>query len=206
MKTLKSLLAAAVLFSAGHFAMAQAAAKIVVVDTGKLLRESVEGKKTLDALEKLYNDEQQKFKSMKDEIDAMAEDLKKKSDALSPEARAEQEEAIKLKAGKFERAYQSTAQNLEMAKGKALSAYEEKLKVFLDSWGRRKAYTLVLDAGVTHYFDPSLDVTAAALKDLNEAYIAAGQPEPKIEYGASARPAPAPKPAPKSGTPAPKKP
>ena len=204
MKTLKTLLAAAALFSAGQFAQAQTAPKIAVVDTGKLLRESVEGKKTLDALEKLYNEEQAKFKAMKDEIDAMAEDLKKKADALSPEARAEQEEAIKSKAGKFERAYQSTAQNLENAKGRALSGYEEKLKSFLDSWGRRKTYTLVLDASVTHYFDPSLDVTAAVLKDLNEAYIAAGQPEPKIEYGAAARPAA--KPAAKSGTPAPKKP
>jgi Skp family chaperone for outer membrane proteins len=202
-KTLKSLLAAAALFSAGTAAMAQAAAKIVVVDTGKLLRESVEGKKTLDALEKLYSEEQNKFKSMKDEIDAMAADLQKKSDALSPEARAEQEEAIKLKAGKFERAYQSTAQNLENAKGKALAGYEEKLKAFLDGWGRRKAFTLLLDASVAHYYDPSLDVTAAALKDLNEAYIAAGQPEPKIEYGAAA---PAPRPTPKSGTAAPKKP
>ena len=209
MKTLKSLLAAVVLMAAGLFTPAQSA-KIVVVDSSKLLTDSIEGKKILDALQKIYNDEQNKAKAMQDELKAMADELQKKGDALSPEARAEKEEELKSKGAKFERTLQAVSQQLDNTKGRALGAYQEKVKAFIESWGKRQGHALIIDLGAALYSDGSMDVTAGALKDLNEAYIAAGQPEPKIDSGATApssRPASAAKPpAPKSGTPSGKKP
>jgi Skp family chaperone for outer membrane proteins len=182
-----------------------------VVDSSKLLTDSIEGKKILDALQKIYADEQNKAKTMQDELKAMADELQKKGDALSPEARAEKEEELKSKGAKFERTLQSVSQQLDATKGRALGAYQEKVKAFIESWGKRQGHALIIDLGAALYSDGSMDVTAGALKDLNEAYIAAGQPEPKIEYGGGGAPAPRPAstprpPAPKSGTTGGKKP
>ena len=204
MQKLIPLMAAAALFCAAPLTRAQAP-KIAVVDAGKIFQESLEGKKTAQALQSRIGADESKLQSEQAALRAMYDDMQKKKDSLSPEALAEKEAELETRDRKFKALYQSTGQKLEALQGRTTAAFRSKLFEYLQRWAKQNGYAMVMLSDATIYVDSTMDITDAALKGFNEEYIKAGQPEVKLpEDAPAAAPAPvasAPKPA---AAPAPK--
>lgn len=208
-------LTAALALAAAAFVAAPAraqATKIAVVDGSKILNESLEGKKTADALKKRWETEQERIKAEDDKFRALAEDYQKKKDSMSPEAVEEKEAELQGKQRKLRAMFESAQARLQQIGGRATDAFREKLRAFITNWSKTAGYDLVLNADAAFYNVPSADATDAVLKAFNDSYTNAGQPEvvleePKAEGAPAAAPAakPAPKPAgAKPAAPAPK--
>ena len=210
MQKLIPLMAVAALLCAAPLTRAQAP-KIAVVDAGKIFQESLEGKKTAQALQARIGAEESKLQSEQAALKAMYDDMQKKKDSLSPEALAEKEAEIEGRDRRFKAMYQATGQKLEALQGRTTGAFRSKLFEFLQRWAKQNGYAMVMLSDATIYVDATMDITDTALKGFNEEYIKAGQPDVKLpdEVAAAApvsapAPASAPRPAPKPGT-APKK-
>lgn len=202
MQKLIPLMAAAALLCAAPLTRAQAP-KIAVVDAGKIFQESIEGKKTAQALQTRIGTEEAKLQNEQAALKAMYEDMQKKKDSLSPEALAEKEAEIESRDRKFKGMYQSTGQRLEALQQRTTGAFRVKLFEFLARWAKQNGYAMVMLSDATIYVDSTMDITDAALKGFNEEYIKAGQPEVKLPDEMAAAPAAAPAPKP-TAAPAPK--
>lgn len=205
MNKLTATLAAVAAFAAAPL-LAQSA-KIVVVDAGKVLNESIEGKKTQEALQKRFAEEEARLKAEQDKLRAQVEDYQKKRESMSPEAQQEREEELNGKVRRFQTGAEQSSRKIEALAGRTNGVLREKLAKFLSEWSKAAGYDLVMLSDATLYYAPSMDATDAALKAFNEEYIKAGQPAVVLpeEAPAEAAPASAPASAPKpASAPAPK--
>jgi len=160
--------AAAILFSASAFAQST----ILVVDTGRVLRDSDVGKHIARQLETIG-------KSMEAEAKAKASPLESKGKSLEAQLKGQTPQslqtntALQAQIKSFRQDQQKVAvdlqykqQEMKITEGKAVQKVQERLRVILKSIVAERNADVVLERSLVIYGDP-VDVTDTVISRLN---------------------------------------
>ena len=158
---------AAVILAAGP-AIAQGL-KIAVIDVNKVLNESEAGKVAKKKMENRYEELKKKVDALTEEAKKMKEEIDKQKILLGKEKLKAKEDALAAKVGELRKVSKESEDEMQR---RQRDLTREVLKVIegqVDKIVKEEKIDLVLErsSGVVH-FDPSLDITAKVLALVNK--------------------------------------
>jgi outer membrane protein len=144
--------------------------KIGVVNPQKVLSETIRGKQVRDKLEKIRQNNVNKLKQYKDEIQKLEKELL--SPALNSEARASKNNELQNKKITLRRLAEDADRNFKKTYQKEMVTLSKEILPIIETIGKSKGYTIILDissAGIS-YFDKTTDITDEVIKEYNKKY------------------------------------
>ena len=166
-KGIIAAMVAAVILAAGP-AIAQGL-KIAVIDVNKVLNESEAGKVAKKKMENRYEELKKKVDALTEEAKKMKEEIDKQKILLGKEKLKAKEDALAAKVGELRKVSKESEDEMQR---RQRDLTREVLKVIegqVDKIVKEEKIDLVLErsSGVVH-FDPSLDITAKVLALVNK--------------------------------------
>lgn len=142
---------------------------IAVLDMEKAVFSSDLGKAAQIDIEKKFKELQGKFKKDEDALQALQDEIAKKSSVWSDEKK--QEKAIEFQKMRRDLRTKQDDANLELKQlqEKKMSPIAEKLDAVVKKYAKDKGYTIVLPHQVVLYAVDTVDITADVTKALNAA-------------------------------------
>ena len=138
--------------------------KIGVVDAGKALAETAEGRKALADLTARVAPRQKAFEARQSEISQLEASLKNGANLLSAQKKTELARAIEEKKRKLQRDVNDAQDEVQTQQQDVLARLGDKLKSVLQRYARENGYTVILEApeGSSQVLSAadSIDVTA----------------------------------------------
>lgn len=133
--------------------------KIGWVDLQRVINASEEGKRAQEGIQKRADEYTLEANQMKAEIEAMAEDLKKQADVLTPTARREKQDAITKLEVEYNRFVQDSRDELGRSEQRALAGLLEEIGRLVVEYGKQEGFAVILEAGNILYGAESIEVT-----------------------------------------------
>jgi outer membrane protein len=161
--------AAVASLTAATGAMAQEI-RIGTINLQRALNESTAGKdakvRFKDQLDRLQRD----LEKQKSEVDALKDQLAKKSLVMKDEERRNLEQEYQRKLREFERAYEDSQGELQQRDAELTRELVAVLQGIIQDYGRRGGYTVILEqaGGAMLYGAPHIDVTDAIIAEFNQ--------------------------------------
>jgi outer membrane protein len=144
---------------------AQAAeVKIGVFDSGRVNSESTYLRTSQQRFEARMKQLQAQLKPEQDALNAMAQDLQKKSSALSDKAKAEKVSELQRRGGELQSKFEKGRADIYKSE---LGPVEKALHDIVADIGKSGSYTMIADARGVLYFDKSIDLSDTIIKRLN---------------------------------------
>lgn len=158
----------AVLTAFGSAAFAEGL-KVAVIDVNKVLNESEAGKDAKKRMEARYEELKKKIDVKSDEAKKMKEDLDKQKILLGKEKLKEREDALKAKVDELRQLTQEAEKEMQSRQGEMTRDILKTIEARLDKYVADEKIDLVLEksAGVVHS-NPSLDITGKVLELVNK--------------------------------------
>lgn len=169
-------------------AFAQTSLKIAVVDTDKAFKESIWGRKAIEALETEVSEWQTKGEKLDNEISALEEKLAKQSAFLDDEeAEQKLQDEIQGKRMEGQALVQQGNANLERRRQELLEPILEETRYLIKKLAIEESYDIILEKQlIVLYLNPELDITSRVVVMLDKVYkdrasSRAGEPEKESE-------------------------
>jgi outer membrane protein len=140
--------------------------RVAILDVQRVLARSAAGVSAREQLEKDRGTMQKQADGQRSELEKMKDELDKKGQLLSPEARREKQEALERKARDFRRLIDDLQASLQKKEEALVSRVLQDLSGLVQKVGKEKGYSLILErskAGVLYAATDS-DVTDEVLK------------------------------------------
>ncbi|MFQ5665736.1 MAG: OmpH family outer membrane protein [Candidatus Binatia bacterium] len=131
---------------AANVAHAQAVPKIGYVDLQRALNESDAGKKAKEEFKVQVDKLQANLKKQKDEIDALKNQLERKSVVMKERERSNLEDDYRKKLRDFERAYKDSQADLQKKDNELTGVIIKDLQAVIRDYGKQEGYTLILES------------------------------------------------------------
>jgi len=119
--------------------------KIGYVDLQRALNDSNAGKRARDEFKVQVDKAQASLKKQKDELDALREQLEKKSLVMKDEERRNMEKELARKGRDFERAYKDSQGDLQAKDNELTAGILRDLQKVIKEYGDKQGYTLILE-------------------------------------------------------------
>lgn len=140
--------------------------RVAILDVQRVLARSAAGVSAREQLEKDRASMQKQVDGQRSELEKMKEELDKKGQLLSPDARRDKQEALERRARDFRRLVDDLQASLQKKEEALVSKVLQDLGGLVQKVGKEKGYTLILErqrAGVL-YAATEADVTDDVLK------------------------------------------
>ncbi len=143
--------------------------KVAVIDVNKVLNESEFGKEARKKMEARYEELKKKIDGLTEEARKMKEDLEKQKILLGKEKLKEKEDALKEKVADLRKISQESEKEMQDRQGELTREVLKIVEGQVDKIVEEEKITLLLEraSGVVH-FDPSMDITAKVLDRVNK--------------------------------------
>jgi outer membrane protein len=143
--------------------------KIGYVDLQRALNESNAGKRARDEFKSQVDKAQASLKKQKDEVDALREQLAKKSMVMKDEERSNLEKELARKGRDFERAYKDSQSDLQAKDNELTAGILRGLQKVIKRYGDKEGYTLILEnsSNAVLYSAKDADLTDTIVKLYN---------------------------------------
>jgi len=167
--------------------------KIGVFDTEVLWKQTEVGKKANLDLSAARDRLQSQIDKKQDELEALKSRLRQQQTSLSEDRVNEMKKDILGKQTDLDRLNEDSTKEMKYQLGEVQSRFQEILVRTLETFGREKGFTMILNRGVVDYSAPSVDISQDLIvkfNEMNKVQAAAA--------GATKKPADAPKEAPKN--------
>lgn len=158
---------AAVLTSAGP--VSAEGLKVAVIDVNKVLNESEAGKAARKKMEDRYEQLKKKIETISEEARKMKEDLDKQKILLGKEKLKEREEALNTKVSELRQITQESEREMQNRQGELTREVLKIVEAQVDKIVKDEKIDLLLErsSGVIH-FHPSMDITSKVLDLVNK--------------------------------------
>lgn len=144
--------------------------KIGVMNVQKVLTMSAAGKEAKGVFDAKMNELQNRFKAEEEELQAMQNDIEKKSTAWSEETKQEKVLEFQKKRRDLKTKTEDARIELKTLQDKELAPILKALEGVVDQYATVNAYTLILDSkNQTIYFDQSIDISDKLIIELDAA-------------------------------------
>lgn len=173
--SLKNLFRAvtAFIFSLAFSGAAFAQSTILVVDTQKVIKESIVGQHIARQLETIYTSANNEIKAKRSPLESKAKSLQAQLQTKTSveELRADaalqaQARALQTDQKKFQEEEYYTANELKITEQKALSQVSQRIKIIIDQIAQERNADVVLEKSLVIYGGPA-DVTDTVISRLN---------------------------------------
>jgi outer membrane protein len=143
--------------------------KVAVIDVNKVLNESAFGKQARKKMEARYEELKKKIDALSEEARKMKEDLDKQKILLGKEKLKEKEDALKEKVAELRKISQEAEKEMQNRQGELTREVLKIVEGQVDKIVKEEKINLLLEraSGVVH-FDPSMDITAKVLDLVNK--------------------------------------
>ena len=186
MKNIAIVIAAVIIFAAPAARAALVAPSIAIVDQIQVLEKS-------DAVKGIEKQFEGRRKALKDELvkqdnalKAAADDLKKKSAAMAPDAFKKERDGFEAKVAEAQKKMQDMKASLDADYGKLMGVVQKNMLQIIADIAKEDEVNLVLSNQQVIMFAPEIDITAEVVKRLNAKL-------PKVDPDMAAKPEKAPK-------------
>jgi len=165
-----ALLVSAALVSArlvfGDTAPSTTGVKIGVVDVQRALNEVPEGKSAKASLEKEFQSKKAELDGMKKALEALGEEIGKKSQILSADALKEKKDEYQRKLMEYQQKARDYTEEMARKETELTSKIVGKLKTVVEDIAKREGYTFILEKsqGGVLYGPSSADITEEVIK------------------------------------------
>jgi len=167
--------------------------KIGVFDPEVLWKQTEVGKKANLDLSAARDRLQSQIDKKQDDLEALKSRLRQQQTSLSEDRVNEMKKEILGKQTDLDRLNEDSTKEMKYQLGEVQSRFQEILVRTLETFGREKGFTMILNRGVVDYSAPSVDISQDLIvkfNEMNKVQAAAA--------GATKKPADAPKEAPKN--------
>lgn len=143
--------------------------KIAVIDVNRILNESEAGKAARTKMEARYEELKKKIEGMSEDARKMKEELDKQKILLGKEKLKEREDALAAKVAELRTLTQESEREMQARQGEVTRDVLKLIEGKIDKVVEEDKIDLLLDrsSGVVHS-DPSLDITAKVLERVNK--------------------------------------
>ena len=143
--------------------------KVAVIDVNKVLNESEAGKAAKKKMEDRYEELKKKIDARSEEARKMKEDLDKQKILLGKEKLKEREDALNAKVAELRQLSQEAEKEMQNRQGEVTREVLRIVEAQVDKVVKEEKIDLLLErsSGVVH-FHPSLDITAKVLDLVNK--------------------------------------
>ncbi len=167
------MVATVVLGMAMSLPAAAADVKIAVVNLQTVLETSVAGKAAQDQLKSQRDKLETDLKQKGNELQELEKRLQRDSMVMSKETREDKEREFRIKASDFQalqKKYRSDLQDLER---QLMGDLQKDISALVAEISKKEGYQLVISSIGVLYSQPSIDITARLVQELNAAKPAA---------------------------------
>lgn len=154
--------------------------KIGVFDPEVLWKQTEVGKKSNQDLSAARDRLQAQIDKKQDELEALKSRLRQQQASLSEDRANDMKKDILAKQTELDRLNEDSTKEMKYQLGEVQSRFQEMLVRTLETFGREKGYTLILNRGVVDYSAPAVDVSQDLIAKFNEMH--------KVAAGAAAAP------------------
>ena len=143
------------------FCAEQLTVKIGVINMQKVVRQSHEGKKAMEKLNKKFETLQKQLQKKQSELKAFKEDLEKKAPLMREEARAEKERQYKKMLREYKDQSDDAQYEMRQMEQKVMETILKKLEKVVRKIAKDKGYTIILEKNMPglYYVSPDADIT-----------------------------------------------
>jgi len=148
--------------------------KIAVIDTQKIISDSIIGKAAKHNLEAQIKKGQTKLAAMKADFDKQKEEFGKQAPVLSQSARVSRQEELQKKQMEFQKAYQEMQEGLAKTNEAELSKVVRQVNEVVDDLAKERGYSFVFehDRQSVLYGSKRIDITEEVQKILDKKKVA----------------------------------
>jgi len=151
---------------------AQAQLKVAVINFQKALSDTAELKKAQADLETKYKPRQDEIAKRNKELEDIRKQLETLGDRLTQQAQADLNMQGQRKQREIQRLSEDLQGDVEREKAEILNRISRQMQEVIDKLAADKSIDIVLAAGTTLFFKPSLDLTKEATEAYDKAHPA----------------------------------
>ncbi len=135
--------------------------KIGVVDLQQVVRSSEAGKEALTRLQKKFDTLRQQLQAKEEELKKFKEDIEKKAPLLSIEARQEKERLYQKMLREYQAQREDAQYEMRQAEQKALKPILKDLEQVVKKMAEKEKYDLIIEKNMpgVYWASPSIDLT-----------------------------------------------
>jgi len=168
--------------------------KIGIFDPEVLWKQTEVGKKYNQDLSAARDRLQAQIDKKQDELEALKSRLRQQQTSLSEDRVNEMKKEIIGKQTDLDRLNEDSTKEMKYQLGEVQSRFQEMLVRTLETFGREKSFTMILNRGVVDYSAASVDISQDLIVKFNEM----NKVQAAAAAGTAKKPADAPKEAPKN--------
>jgi len=161
---------------------------IGVVDSDRLLQESLSAKGVRLERDKYINQYQSEVKDAEAELRVEDQELSQQRSVLAPEVFAQRAQAFQQKLSEYQVEVKDKQERLDFAYQQAMQEIGNTMVVVASEVAKKRGINVVMTRNQVLIFDPSMDITNAVLEGLNQrlATVAFQNPETLQRQGQDA--------------------
>jgi len=152
---------------------AAADVKIAVVNLQTVLETSVAGKAAQDQLKSQRDKLEADLKQKGNELQELEKRLQRDSMVMSKETREDKEREFRIKASDFQALQKKYRGDLQDLERQLMGDLQKDISALVSEIGKKEGYQLVISSIGVLYSQPSIDITARLVQELNAAKPAA---------------------------------
>jgi outer membrane protein len=152
---------------------AAADVKIAVVNLQTVLETSVAGKAAQDQLKSQRDKLEGDLKQKGNELQELEKRLQRDSMVMSKETREDKEREFRIKASDFQALQKKYRGDLQDLERQLMGDLQKDISALVSEIGKKEGYQLVISSIGVLYSQPSIDITARLVQELNAAKPAA---------------------------------
>ncbi len=146
--------------------------KIAIVDLRKALNESEAGLKAKASLEEMIKQKQKAIDEKGKEIEALKEEIEKKSSVLSEEALRSKQDELDRKMREYKRFVQDAQEEVKKKENQLTAEILKELREIINEIGKEEGYSVILEKaeGVVLYYNEAVDITQKVIDRYNKKF------------------------------------
>ncbi len=147
--------------------------KVGVVDSARVLNETMNGKKTRDSLTAFSKNRQTLIEIEEKELRRMEEDFGRQASVLSAPAKKEREDQFRRRVAEYQQKAGEMNREIQEKQKEALEGFREKVEVVVGKVSKRLGLQVIMEkgrGGPTLYSEPGLDITGQVIDEFNREY------------------------------------
>ncbi len=157
------------------------AAKVAWIDLEQVIIQCEEGKRELAALQQLVDKRTGELRSLQQEAQLLADQLRIQGDKLKPEVREDLQAQIDSKNLELQRFQEDSQKEVDNRRNRITNAMARKVIPIVEKIAKEKglSFVMYLNPSITPWVDPSIIITDEVVAAYNAAHpVAAAQPAP----------------------------
>jgi outer membrane protein len=154
--------------------------KIGIINTNKIISESVEGKKFLNYLETKQKEKQTEIDAMRNKLQQDLEQFQRQQSSLSDEARLRKQSELNRRRTDLDRYIEDAEAEMQSIQRERFAQIQKKIMPIIQQIGSEQGFTLIFEANAAMlYVDASADITDQIITRFDQTPSGSTQPPKK---------------------------